>query len=309
MIVWVYTGFASRCVTLAHAYHLVKRYSSGGGLVVIWPRDNMCNISYKKAFSKEQFADIDLKVIEVDLTEPHSIPDYLIDHKYLDIAREIKKRAKRAAFNVWVGFLKRNKKYIDYDYNYKRMTAEERGIHLAKCWNECERHLAQHGHENLFIHAYVGIVKGQEADKIASRTIRFHEKYMEKANRIMAGSGNYVGVHIRRTDHNRAIKCSTDKAFIQKMDEALNRDRNIRFFLSTDDPAEEKKFLKRYKDNIIVQKNKNWGRNSAKEMGSGIIDLICLSRCDYILGSYTSVFSFFASKYGECELVICKEDA
>lgn len=32
MIVWVYTGFASRCVTLAHAYHLVKRYSSGGGL-------------------------------------------------------------------------------------------------------------------------------------------------------------------------------------------------------------------------------------------------------------------------------------
>lgn len=31
MIVWVYTGLASRCITLADAYHLVKQYSPRGG--------------------------------------------------------------------------------------------------------------------------------------------------------------------------------------------------------------------------------------------------------------------------------------
>ena len=276
-------------------------------MIVIWPRVRACNISYREAFSQEQFADIDLKVVDVDLTELHSIPDYLKNHNYADIVREIKKRTKRMAFNVWAGCMKRSKKYIDYDD--KGMTAENRRKYLRKCWDDCEGYLAQYGHKNLFIHAYDGIVMGKEADKISSRAIRFHEKHIEKADRIMTGDGKYVGVHVRRTDHDTAIKYSTDSAFIQNMDEVLNRDGNIRFFLSTDDPAEEEKFIRKYKDKIVIQKNKDWGRNSVEGMESGIIDLICLSRCDYILGSYTSVFSYFASKYGDCKLIVCKENA
>ncbi len=41
---------------------------------------------------------------------------------------------------------------------------------------------------------------------------------------------------------------------------------------------------------------------------SAIVDCLCLSMCNYILGSTTSVFSRFAAEYGEIRLYECSID-
>lgn len=116
---------------------------------------------------------------------------------------------------------------------------------------------------------------------------------------------NVIGVHIRRTDHDVAIKNSKTDSFIYKMKQCIAERPQICFFVATDDIQEEKNLCEVFGDRIIVQKNKVWGRDSKEGMISGLIDCLCLSRCEYILGSSTSVFSSFAAEYGDKKLIIC----
>lgn len=81
----------------------------------------------------------------------------------------------------------------------------------------------------------------------------------------------------------------------------------MKIFLATDDKEEEQTLRKKYGNRLVVQSNKEWGRAGSEEMKSGVIDCLCLSRCDYILGSFGSSYSSFAAKYGKKELFICRD--
>ena len=65
MFVWVYSGLTSRCHTIAEAYCLAKKYEKKPKLTIVWNNDSDCGISYHEVFSKKQFSDIRLKVIEL----------------------------------------------------------------------------------------------------------------------------------------------------------------------------------------------------------------------------------------------------
>ncbi len=124
----------------------------------------------------------------------------------------------------------------------------------------------------------------------------------------MTGGGQIVGVHIRRTDHNVAIAESRTEDFMREMDRILEEDSSVRFFLATDDPQEERKLKERYGSKILTMGHKDWGRDSVSGMKCGIIDVLCLSQCKLILGSYSSVFSRFAAAYGKRDLMICRSE-
>lgn len=78
-------------------------------------------------------------------------------------------------------------------------------------------------------------------------------------------------------------------------------------FLATDDRSVEEELKKAFPGRIVTYSDKTWGRNSKSGMESAIIDCLCLSRCNYILGSFCSVFSKFAAGYGNTELIICRK--
>ena len=179
--------------------------------------------------------------------------------------------------------------------------------YVEKRWKECKKILVKS--KRVCIHTCSSIIKGKPGDIFFTDlfSIIFSEKLVLLANRILKQHEKWVGVHIRRTDNGPATICSTNESFIAEMDRVLGADRDVYFFLATDDKNVEIEFKKKYADRIVTQENKLWGRDFIGGMESAVIDLLCLAGCKMILGSYRSTFTKFAAKYGKCELIICKE--
>ena len=313
MYVHVYSGLMSRCITLAHAYYLLKNY--GGGrrkrLVVVWPLDKDCGIHFWEVFAHDMFEDIELKVIEVNLK-------YLNYSEYGGFWSNIREKHFVKAIRFVITVFKDRcleklvkiifgKKYCLYQIPIEiEELSDEYMEYMFNVWKRVKNVLS--GNRKIYIHAFGGIIRDKEQENVNLSVIKFRQEYWKTVEEIINPNEKIIGIHIRRTDHQRAIEASGTDAFVKKIDEILEKQGDAKFFLATDDISEEENLKNRYGDKIIVQKNKEWGRAKSSEMKSGIIDCLCLSRCEYILGSYTSVFSSFAAKYGGKELIICKND-
>lgn len=305
MVVWVYSGLTSRCVTLLQAYYLQRMIGSRQRLLIIWPIDGSCNINYKNVFG-EQFKDIKYKVIQLKTEGKISISKCIREKEFVKVLLEVIKRIRIKRDVFIIEYFKRKYPYIDYEPPREiGWTGERYLAHLNDCWKEV-RQCLEEGKEP-FIHAYCGLIEGESTDQVDYSVICFADKWVQKAGDILGEHEKWIGVHIRRTDHKAAIAHSSVHAFCLKMDEILIQDNDVFFFLATDDEEVEHNLKDRYGNRVVTQGDKSWGRNSEDGMGSAIIDLLCLSECDTILGSYGSVFSNFASQYKHKKLIICGE--
>ncbi len=116
-----------------------------------------------------------------------------------------------------------------------------------------------------------------------------------------------VGIHIRGTDNKESIKISPVKVFIRLMGkEIMNNDRTT-FFLATDDLNVESTLIERFGKRVFTR-DKELARDSITGIQDALIDLMCLSKTKFIIGSYFSTFSGLASRLGEIELIIARDD-
>ena len=74
---------------------------------------------------------------------------------------------------------------------------------------------------------------------------------LESLNNVSCDE-NTIGLHIRRTDNDKAIKYSPTSLFFDKVEEELSLNPQTRFYLATDDPQEEKAFVKKFGDRILI---------------------------------------------------------
>jgi hypothetical protein len=112
-----------------------------------------------------------------------------------------------------------------------------------------------------------------------------------------AGDGRgWIGVHIRRTDHVNAQQHSPTQAFIEAIDRHLAARPGAMLFLATDSPAEESALQQRYGARLVTAAKQHWQRSTSGGVRAAMIDLLCLSLCDVILGSYWSSFSAVAAQ-------------
>jgi hypothetical protein len=118
-------------------------------------------------------------------------------------------------------------------------------------------------------------------------------------------SANTIGVHIRRTDNSNAIEFSPIGLFIDWMKAELHAQKNINFFLSSDDPTEEKAILEIFGDKIITYK-KELSRQTIQGSQDAVVDLFCLSKTHKIIGSYYSSFSEIAARINNAGLKVIK---
>ena len=107
-----------------------------------------------------------------------------------------------------------------------------------------------------------------------------------------------IGIHIRRVDNEKSIKYSPSTLFFDKIDEKLRLEPSTRFYLATDDSDEEKAFINKYGDSIIVYHKSSLDRNNPMAIHDAAIDLYLLSCCKEIYGSYYSSFSDTAALWG-----------
>lgn len=115
-----------------------------------------------------------------------------------------------------------------------------------------------------------------------------------------------AGVHIRRTDHAEAIKNSPVELFIDKIREVLESGDMETVFLATDDEQVERLLLGLFGDRIIFNPAKKFSRSDEKGMKDSLVDMLALSKCRRIYGSYGSTFSRIAAYLGDRELVILR---
>lgn len=121
-----------------------------------------------------------------------------------------------------------------------------------------------------------------------------------RADQLTPSEGNnLVGIHIRRTDNAKSIAMSPTELFIQEIRQELQRDPETRFYLATDSREDEKEILNTFGSRIIVNRERDLRRYSNKGIQDALVDLICLSRCSSILGSYWSSFSETAAIMGK----------
>lgn len=208
--------------------------------------------------------------------------------------------------NIRIG--KKGKKV--YEYNPPESVGWRGPNHhnyIMSVWDKLKTDMEINKGEDRYVHAYCGICL-DEREKIDYSSILFKKEYWNEVEQILRKERKYIGVHIRRTDHERAIKNSDTDAFIKKMKEILEKVPETVFFLATDDRHEEERLKEIFEDRIVTQKGKVWGRDTVDGMKAGIIDCLCLSSCDYILGSDNSVFSSFSALYSDKQLIICGKD-
>lgn len=314
MWVEVYSGLTSRCITLAEAYYLMKTGRGGQSLTVVWPITGECGIHFYEVFSQDIFSDINFRIVEVKWDEIDTNGGVFRTLKNGDIVKafyilcaKINSKLKKTLFRIKIGSLRWGKTYYDYNPPRDILDVREKYLqYMENTWLSLKKDLSKNF--TGYVHAFCGMIKEEEQKAVDYSVIKFKSEYCNIVDDVLGSGKEYIGIHIRRTDHTTAIKSSSTEMFIQKIDKILAENREIFFFLATDDKNEEKKLQQLYGDKVIVQRQKKWGRTSTGEMQSGIIDLLCLSSCKYILGSNTSVFSYFSARYSGKELIICKNE-
>ena len=112
-----------------------------------------------------------------------------------------------------------------------------------------------------------------------------------------------IGIHIRRTDHYKAIEVSPLENFIEKIRDDLAKDMNINYFLATDDMEVEKTLIGLFSNKIITY-SKEYSRKNVKGMQDAVVDLYTLSATSKIYGSFNSSFSDMAARIGNIPLII-----
>lgn len=114
-----------------------------------------------------------------------------------------------------------------------------------------------------------------------------------------------IGVHIRRTDHAKAIAQSPLSKFFDLLDEEIKKDNNVSFYLATDD-SEVKAELKQKFGSRILTCDEKVDRNSIEGMKFAVVDLFCLSKTHKIIGSATSSYSEIAAELGNIQLFLAE---
>lgn len=145
---------------------------------------------------------------------------------------------------------------------------------------------------NLYIKTPHQFMKDIEFDSFVP-----HIEFENAAKKVLGGCSKIIGIHIRRTDNVKSIINSPTEQFIDEIQKRIQEDSDVRFFLATDSEAEEKEILTQFGNKILVQKGKDLSRNSTTGIQNALVDLLCLSYCDEIWGSYWSSFSETAAAW------------
>lgn len=118
---------------------------------------------------------------------------------------------------------------------------------------------------------------------------------------------NVIGVHIRRTDNETAIKYSPTESFIEAMDLEIIKNPQVKFYLATDSPEVESQLTVRYRERIISH-GKEFRRDTEKSIQDAVVDLYCLANTKKLLASYWSSFSDIAAEINRIEKIVIHQN-
>lgn len=266
-------GLGNRMYSIASAYHLAK--STNQKLLVLWDVDHSLGARADMLFSLP-------KEISFLYTTGLSLKRAPIRHLK---SEKIKKSYKAAASTVLTTMSLCMLLRHAEGYAYLTELAERP--------------------ELLYIESYFSFLPDTEDECAYYRIFKPSDQVMQKAGPILEHlKPDTIGLHIRRTDHTVAMQHSPVSSFTEQIALTLKENPSATFFVATDDPETERRLLADYPQSIIVNSSKQFTRKSADGIIDAYVDILCLSRCARIIGSYGSSFSQIASKLTNTPLQI-----
>jgi hypothetical protein len=259
-------GLGNRLLGLGSAYAVAKKLDRK--LVVMWKREVGCNIRFQELF------DLPFEVVEISENGLKKEP----------VAQILGDRAKKKWRNSADRFL--------------------------EC-DEVEKIKEREGYEGLFrLIEQTPVIYLKAFGPICEVTAESYSFVKPSKNIEEKGAylfreltGQCVGVHVRRTDHTEAIANSPLVLFAERMKKELETAADTSFFVATDDKEvrrELKELLPGAK--LIFPQSDVIDRDSKEGIEEAFIEMLALSKCRKILGSYNSTFSLLPSYIGNIPL-------
>lgn len=279
-------GLGNRLYCLYSALYYWKQ--TGRPFNIIWLRENCCNVSFDELFDIQ------------------SIPFHTKIHKTWHLGYKNRYAVPTILSNAYMMAVKKINQYYTAEATRDVYTQlGEKGIEdIMQAKHVC---IKANG-------VYFDVNNFEQVRNLLLPSQRIIQKVNDIMNPYTQGSdsnpgkqkGNVYGIHIRRTDNKRSIDNSPLEEFDRVMTELVKEKGDVVFYLATDDAEVEKDFKSRY--NII--EHSTFGDSKSRDSSTGImdayVDMLCLSRCDVIYGSYGSSFSEMASLIGNKELEIVR---
>lgn len=265
-------GLGNRLLALSSAYAVAKQLNRE--LVVLWKREVGCNIKAAELF------ELPVSVIEVSENGMKKEPVAQIKGDM-----EKKKWRKKASRFLECDDVERIKQEGGYEALLEIIKAEP-VIYMKSFGPICE---------------------------LNASSFRFLKPsaLIEQKGAALFGQldAETVGVHVRRTDHTDAIANSPLQLFIEAMKEEIVSGRAKSFFVATDDKTVRDELKEQLPDvRLIFNESGIIDRDSKEGLEDALIEMLALSRCNKILGSYNSTFSLIPSYIGDIPLQVVQRN-
>lgn len=115
-----------------------------------------------------------------------------------------------------------------------------------------------------------------------------------------------IGVHIRRTDHTLAIANSSDKAFLEAIQNHIEEDSRATFYICSDNQDIKQRIFDSFGDKKIILPEGELSRSSMGGIKQAVVELFSLASTRQIIGSEASSFSSMAGFLGNIPVVRAK---
>lgn len=253
-------GLANRIRAVDSALSMAARF--GTEAHIIWRMLPECNCGFEELFTLPGFASLEEK-------GPDVLSGLVPENVYFLFKQSVGKlKYDKQIFQKQLRKLKEGK----FDFNTLK---EYRSVYI----NSYERFYYKDRYKHL----------------------NFNENILARVREITAGfPGGTVGVHIRRTDHKKAIEHNPTEWFIEAMSEEISKDSSVKFFLATDSPKEQAGLIEKFGQRVITFE-KTLDRNEPAGIKDALVELLCLSNTRKIFGSHYSSFSAVAAEIGQIE--------
>lgn len=261
-------GLANRMRAIASSLFYARKLNRD--LIVVWNKNKDLNASFSELFKTEN---LPFEIIE---------PDFIKYNFYYELPR------KR---NLFLSSLIRKLNVSQTLIDIHLYTEEEIEEKIKRIKS------------NVIINS--GLQFADFDHSILNSIFQFSNKVIETKKNLLDGRTPNYTIQIRRTDNYNSIKYSPLSSFEAIIQKHIDYDPKVLFFLATDDSKTKQILSSRYKNNIIINK-----REARRDTTPGMIDaaaeLLIMSECEKIYGSYWSSFSEIAAIYGGKELIVVK---
>lgn len=270
-------GLGNRFIALASAYYAAK--ANGHELAVIWKEESCLGAPMKKLITLPEW----IKVIEI--REQGWKADCIGQFRGNLIKKKYRGMAERffEPDEIMDLYNKEGAKGIDSLLNTHSIVYVKATNPFYDIYDK----------EDTF--AFI-----KPCDEIGKRV----ESVMNSLTEGEAGSMHRIGVHIRRTDHIEAIQNSPMELFVEQMKSELELYPDTIFYVASDDPATQDELKEIFPGKVLTYQGKALDRNSVEGIQDAYTEMLCLSSCEKIYGSFHSTFSLLASQLGGIPLEV-----